>query len=122
MGTRSTIGIKEGDKVKAIYCHWDGYLSGVGVGLLENYTDTEKVAELIALGGISSLRETIGETAKEAYGGESDKPREFESVNDWLTNFNSGEEFAYLYEEGKGWVYFPDFTAEIACPLQFVNA
>jgi len=115
MGTRSTIAIQEGDKVKAIYCHWDGYLSGVGTTLIKNYTEPNKVRDLISLGGFSSLEETIEQTAERAY---KEEVREFEDVQDWLTNFNAGEEFAYLYRENKGWSYFPDFVAEIECPLR----
>jgi hypothetical protein len=102
--------------VKAVYCHWDGYLSGVGTTLVKNYTEPNKVRDLISLGGFSSLEETIEQTAERAY---REEVREFEDVQDWLTNFNAGEEFAYLYREGEGWSYFPDFVAEIECPLRF---
>ena len=30
MGTRSRIGVMHGDKVKSVYCHWDGYLEHNG--------------------------------------------------------------------------------------------
>lgn len=30
MGTRSMIAFDNGDEVYAIYCHWDGYVEGVG--------------------------------------------------------------------------------------------
>ena len=61
MGTRSTIGMSEGFKVKAIYCHWDGYPEGVGATLAEHYTDAKKVRQLLELGNISALRQEIGE-------------------------------------------------------------
>ena len=109
MATRSTIGIKSEDgTVKAIYCHWDGYPAGVGLGLIDNYNSKEQAEALIALGGFSSLMETLEETKAGAYGTESDKARAFTGVQDWLDNFNQGEEYAYLYEDGKGWVYFSD--------------
>lgn len=38
-----------------ITVHWDGYLTGVGKTLLENYVTNEQVATLIAGGDISSL-------------------------------------------------------------------
>jgi hypothetical protein len=65
MATRSTISIKEGDKFKTIYCHWDGYPSNNGKILLEHYQDEEKVKKLISLGDISSLAPLVepnGET------------------------------------------------------------
>jgi hypothetical protein len=62
MGTRSRIGILNDDgTVDSIYCHWDGYLSHNGKILQEHWTDPDKMAELIALGDISSLAPEIGE-------------------------------------------------------------
>jgi hypothetical protein len=118
MGTRSTIGIKSQDgTVKAIYCHWDGYPAGVGLGLIDNYNSKEQAEALIALGGFSSLMETLEETKAGAYGNDSDKARTFTGVQDWLDNFNSGEEYAYLYEDGKGWIYFSDEAFDEYMPL-----
>jgi len=60
MATRSTIWRKNEDgSFTGVYCHWDGYLEGVGVKLKKHYTDDEKVKGLIALGSISSLEESI---------------------------------------------------------------
>jgi hypothetical protein len=60
MGTRSRIGVMHGDKVKSIYCHWDGYLEHNGAILQEHY-DSAKANNLVALGDLSSLRPNIGE-------------------------------------------------------------
>ena len=60
MGTRSRIGVMHGDKVKSIYCHWDGYLEHNGEILLKHY-DSAKANQLVALGDLSSLRPNIGE-------------------------------------------------------------
>jgi hypothetical protein len=60
MGTRSRIGVMHGDKVKSIYCHWDGYLEGVGDTLLKHY-DSAKANHIVALGDMSSLQASIGE-------------------------------------------------------------
>ena len=60
MGTRSRIGVMHGDKVKSIYCHWDGYLEHNGQILL-NYYDSARANNLVALGDLSSLRPNIGE-------------------------------------------------------------
>ena len=62
MATRSTIALEYADgTVDCIYCHWDGYLKGVGATLLKHYMDPFKVRELMDLGDISSLGEVIGE-------------------------------------------------------------
>jgi len=60
MGTRSRIGVMHGNKVKSIYCHWDGYLHFNGRILQESY-DSVRANQLVALGDLSSLRATIGE-------------------------------------------------------------
>lgn len=62
MSTRSNIAIEdmETGEVRAIYCHSDGYLEGVGQTLLTHWTDRAKLDELIALGDISTLGEEIG--------------------------------------------------------------
>lgn len=59
MGTHSTITARMSDGTYAsIYCHWDGYPSHNGKILHENYSTQEKVEALIALGDLSSLRES----------------------------------------------------------------
>ena len=60
MGTRSRIGVMHGDKLKSVYCHWDGYLQHNGQ-LLQNHYDSAKANHLVSLGFISSLKEEIGE-------------------------------------------------------------
>ena len=60
MSTRSNIGILNQDgTVDYIYCHFDGYLDHNGTILNENYNTEEKVRELISLGDMSALAETI---------------------------------------------------------------
>lgn len=59
MGTRSRIGVMHGEKLKSVYCHWDGYLQHNGL-ILQNHYDSAKANHLVSLGYISSLREEIG--------------------------------------------------------------
>ena len=54
MGTRSMVGVMVGDKCRAVYVHFDGYLSGNGAEL-QGYTTEAEVLELIADGDRSSL-------------------------------------------------------------------
>jgi hypothetical protein len=79
MGTRSAIGVMHGDKVKAVYCHWDGYLDHNGRILLNHY-NSAKANYLVALGNLSSLRENIGEKH------DFDGPKG--SENRWCTFYN----------------------------------
>lgn len=59
MSTRSNVGIKEGNKFRYIYVHFDGYPTGVGATLRKHYTDPKKVEELISLGDCSVLGEVL---------------------------------------------------------------
>lgn len=61
MATRSTIAIELPDgTIKAVYCHWDGYLSYNGKILQKHYTVPKTVLQLVSKGAISSLGEVIG--------------------------------------------------------------
>lgn len=123
MGTRSAIGIKHGDVVKAVYCHWDGYLEHNGLILARFYNNSVKVNKLISMGDMSSLgasigekhnfdqpnlAETLEETVCKFYkrdrGEENVDYRTFKDVQDFLENFNAGEEYHYLFDNGK-WYY-----------------
>ena len=60
MSTRAKIMIVDSNNiVTGIYCHFDGYLDGVGATLLKHYSDLDKVKDLIALGSISYLEKSI---------------------------------------------------------------
>lgn len=59
MSTRSLILKEKGNSLVGIYCHFDGYPSGVGATLDTYYKTPKKVDELIALGDISSLGSKI---------------------------------------------------------------
>ena len=63
MGTRSMIAIQNpySKDIRAVYCHWDGYLEHNGSLLQKHYSASPKANNLIALGDISSLRPEIGE-------------------------------------------------------------
>ena len=99
MGTRSRIGVMHGDKVKSIYCHWDGYLEHNGRILQEHY-DSARANHLVALGDLSSLRPEIGE--KHAFSQFELPPEEVEAfktkTENWCTFYGrdrgeSGTEF-----------------------------
>ena len=86
MGTRSRIGVMHGDKVKSIYCHYDGYLEHNGQ-VLAQYYDSAKANNLVALGDMSTLRPQIGE--KHAFSQFDLPPEEVEAykelTRDWCT-------------------------------------
>ena len=85
MGTRSRIGIMHGDKVKSVYCHWDGYLAHNGK-MLDEYYDSGRANELVALGDLSSLRPSIGvEHAFSHYDTEMNQEQYYEQFGDMCT-------------------------------------
>ncbi len=56
MGTRSAIGYKlPNGKIKAVYCHWDGYPSHQMPILQKNYNNLAAVQALIRPGSMSCL-------------------------------------------------------------------
>ena len=95
MGTRSFVGVMVGDKCRAVYVHWDGYLEGVGAEL-QDYTTQEEVLELIADGDMSSLGDYYkdrGETGVE--------PKEFASFDEFYDYANeSWAEYYYIFKDG----------------------
>ena len=120
MSTRSYIAFDNGDKVRMIYCHFDGYPEYVGAILNKHYTDIEKIEKLMDLGDLSILDEEIGVKQEFdnrdpnskmclAYGrdrGETGvEARTFVNLQHALNNFNaSGNDYMYVFD-GKKWVY-----------------
>lgn len=116
MSTRSLICKYDEQKkaYRAIYCHFDGYIEGVGSMLDANYDTIDKVNALFKLGDISSLKATVEETSKEAYDDSKDR-----YLTDIPTNVaDSDIEFVYLYiskglwqvylVKSQVWFYLPD--------------
>lgn len=120
MATRSTIAVIHNDgRVSQVYCHWDGYLEGVGRTLIEHYNSLELAEELMTLGDLSVLGTEIGRQhdfdalSKDigdvctAYGrdrGETGtEARVFATVKEYLGNCQS-EEYDYLFQTGE-WFY-----------------
>ena len=129
MGTRSRIGVMHGNKVKSVYCHWDGYLHFNGRILQESY-DSARANHLVALGDLSSLRAIIGEEhpfsyhdagmTVEEYNAKFDnmctfygrdrgeKDTEFkvaQTFDEFLEQcYNSGAEYYYIMKDGVWYV------------------
>ena len=91
MSTRSAIIMKTQEGYAGIYCHFDGYESGVGQTLLDHYSgegkaSADKVASLIALGDISVLDRRVEPTG----------PHQF-------SNRETGTTLAYHRDRGEDW-------------------
>ena len=110
MGTRSAIGVMHGDKCKAVYCHWDGYVDHNGRILMEHYSDSAKANHLVALGGMSSLRPevVIPEGAEHSFEAPLENVTVFygrdrgETGNEFLVSFSDKE----LFEQFEWCEYF----------------
>ena len=95
MGTRSFVGVMVGDKCRAVYVHWDGYLEGVGAEL-QDYTTQEEVLELIADGDMSSL----GDYYKDR-GDTGTEPKEFATFDEFYEYADgSWAEYYYIFKDG----------------------
>ena len=96
MSTRSTIALEFADgTVQQIYCHFDGYLSGVGAELRSDYSDPFALRDLIDEGDTS----TIGSPYTER--GEELCIRKFRDFNDYAAN-GQDEEYDYILRNVDG--------------------
>ena len=104
MATRSRIGIEHQDgTVTSIYCHFDGYISGNGETLQTNYSNREKVEQLIALGDISSLESDIDETiAYHRDRGEDLNQHQHKDVEGFFVD--NMQEYGYLLTKDNKWL------------------
>jgi hypothetical protein len=110
MSTRSRIAIENQDgTVQSIYCHFDGYIDGVGTKLFNHY-DREKLKSLIELGDISSLGESTENTVAYARDrGEDLHSTGYLCVEGLFENgFNSGEEYVYCLNRDGIWLVCRD--------------
>lgn len=100
MSTRSTITAKFSDgKYRSVYCHFDGYIDGVGKTLANHYNTQTSIESLISNGGISVLRQTIEDT--EFYA--RDRGEEIEIAVDPTLRVVKRQEYNYFWD-GEEWM------------------
>jgi hypothetical protein len=111
MGTRSAIGIKRGNSVRAVRCNYDGHLDYVGKILFENYTTEDIVEKLIDGGDMSSLGETIESTdyysQRRGEDPELYVPVKYDSVSEFANGESSefaDAEYIYLFINDRWYV------------------
>ena len=100
-----TTTIDESTEVIRIYHHWDGYPSGVGKTLLEEFNSYEKAINLIAFGDASTINGTTAVFYNSWRDGEDwkrTKPRQYTSEQSYEDSCD--EDYAYLFKDGKWYV------------------
>ena len=121
MSTRSRIGLMlEDGTVKHSYCHFDGYPNGVGHTLVENYSEIEKVEELLSFGDMSFLSPKITPEGEHSFGspekdvtvfygrdrGETGVDSVTTPMDEYLSvKHSSCIDYQYLFSGGQWWVY-----------------
>ena len=107
MSTRSLIGIRNNEGLTFVYCHFDGYLDGVGITLVENYDTEDKVKALLEKGDMSSLGDSID--ACDFYNEDDSNASTIPDCEDIKDRYykcgqNCWADYVYLFEDGK-WYY-----------------
>jgi len=99
MATRSTIGVElPNGKVKGVYCHWDGYPSGVGDTLLSiDFKDANEVEEFINEGDRSTVCVSYKDRGEDDY-----PPRIWEGVDEYFES--DLENWGYVYTQNGEWL------------------
>lgn len=99
MATRSTIALEFADgTVQQVYCHWDGYLDGVGAELTRSFTDPFKLRDLIDGGDMSSIGEPYTQRGESI---EDTKAECFQNFDDYVRNAWQ-EEYDYILRQVNG--------------------
>jgi hypothetical protein len=108
MATRSLIGINLNNGItKIIYCHWDGYPEHNGQLLVNNYTSPSAVFDLLGLGDLSTLGESL--TSSTAYHRDRKEPWGMVEPRDINTSglagvgTDYGVDYVYTYNDEFEW-------------------
>lgn len=110
MATRATIAVIADDgSIKSIYCHYDGDLKATGKNLLNNYNTKDKAAELLSLGSLSNLGDSIDTSVFYCrdMGEDGIYCKSYDSFLEYRM-FEDFQEFNYIFQDGKWNIYYPE--------------
>jgi len=96
MATRSRIAVQNADGTfLSIYCHWDGYPSGVGKDLLNEHNSEQAARALMEHGDLSTLSPLASYRSK----GETDVDAQIHNSMEDLQSvaFDCGVDWTYLW-------------------------
>lgn len=118
MATRSIVAYidKETGKVKATYCHWDGYIKGgVGEELFDNYNTYETAKSLVdACSAYISIAGEI-EFMKDCEDFLHYEFQNFEEFEDFVKEGADGTDFAYIFMQREApaeWIVYRTDTGK----------
>ncbi len=109
-GRNLCLPVKIDSQYIGIYCHWDGYPSGVGVDLKEHFKDYKSALNLVIGGSCSALGSKVRHYAnRQGERWQYLKPKQGKTLKELVAAFiHADAEYAYLYDETRGeWVYKP---------------
>lgn len=114
MSTRARIGIELADgTVLSSYCHNDGYMSGLGILLVDHYSDAAKLLEAINLGDASTWGTVVHPTGEHTFASREqgvnvyyERDRNEEDCGPWM--FDNMKEFVNCSNEDFGYAYTLD--------------
>lgn len=130
MSTRSAICIEDApDKIRGIYCHFDGYPEHVGTTLADHYNSRDQAESLLSLGDLSSLGKRIAPDPGEPHSyddaaqgvtvayhrdrGERLRPAA-EGVSWEDVAKEMGVSYCYLWRDGAGWLCAEMYADDLA--------
>ena len=119
MSTRSLISVAKNGVIFTSYCHFDGYLTGVGKTLAECY-DSQEAAEKLVMGGDMRSVEDDVLNIYRYEGGMG--PRIHKGLDLAPGKYDCGQDYEYLFQEGS-WVYREQgesYWNDVACELHRV--
>jgi hypothetical protein len=99
MSTRSTIALEFADgSVSQVYCHFDGYLDGVGDDLVRGYSDPFELQKIIDQGNMSCIGAPYTDRG-ESY--EDNAPSRYQNVIEYFDECYR-EEYDYILRNVDG--------------------
>lgn len=136
MGTHARIGkLLPDGKVRSIYCHYDGYVSGgVGEDLSTHYQNESKVDALLDLGNLSGIGKEIGEkqdfsdfTSQNsnwclAYGRDRGQKGQEATLTESEDEYLKDGDYPYIYLYKNGEWSFKDMNQDRYSGLQTISS
>ena len=100
MATRSRIGFETASgAVMHIYCHFDGYVNGVGKALIVDHNDVNKAYSLVKGGNCSTICDQVQRSDPAISWSKDRQSYKQDGANSW-------EEFQYLWDSRKAcWLW-----------------